>query len=71
MNTLYHSSAEKDYYLIITKSEHSPEEFNKICNILSEYAANTKFVSGMEAYYAEHMDCVVEENALQKLAVLA
>ena len=64
-------SAEKDYYLIITKSEHSPEEFNKICNILSEYAANTKFVSGMEAYYAEHMDCVVEENALQKLAVLA
>ena len=71
LNTLYHSSAEKDYYLIITKSEHSPEEFNKICNILSEYAANTKFVSGMEAYYAEHMDCVVEENALQKLAVLA
>ena len=49
----------------------TPEEFNKICNILSEYAANTKFVSGMEAYYAEHMDCVVEGNALQKLAVLA
>ena len=69
-NRLYKESDDR-YQLVIHQSECTPEEFNKICNILSEYAANTKFVSGMEAYYAEHMDCVVEGNALQKLAVLA
>ncbi|MDY3918722.1 MAG: adaptor protein MecA [Candidatus Limivivens sp.] len=71
VNTLYHDSGAKEYHLIISKSDHTPEEFNKICNILSEYAANIKYVPGMNAFYAEHMECVIEGCALQKLASLA
>ncbi|MDO5423406.1 MAG: adaptor protein MecA [Eubacteriales bacterium] len=71
INTLYRSPSTKEYHLIISKSDHTPEEFNKICNILSEYAVNTKYVPGMNAFYKEHMECVIEEQALQKLAGLA
>ena len=43
----------------------------KICNILSEYAGNRKYVPTMRAFYQEHMDVIVKDNALQKLAQLA
>ena len=36
-NRLYKNSARKLYYLVLRKSSHTPEEFNKICNILTEY----------------------------------
>ena len=35
--------------LIIHKSSHTPEEFNKISNILSEYGSNEKYSSAAEA----------------------
>lgn len=67
-NSLYKENASKQYHLIISKSDHSPEEFNKYCNILSEYGTNHKFTASMEAFYAEHMECIISEHALQKLA---
>ena len=36
-NTLYKTSANESYQLIIHQSSCSPQEFNKVCNILSEY----------------------------------
>lgn len=69
-NSLYKDAVRKEYLLVISKSDHSPEEFNKVCNILSEYAANAKYVTAMEAYFEEHMDCISSGAALQKLAAL-
>ena len=37
-NVLYKNKLNRKYYLVISKSHHTPEEFNKVCNILSEYA---------------------------------
>jgi len=67
-NSLYKDAANKEYHLIISKSNHSPEEFNKICNILSEYSVNRKYVSATRAFYQEHMECIIADQALQKLA---
>ena len=69
-NSLYKDDAHKEYLLVISKSDHTPEEFNKVCNILSEYASNTKYVTTMEAYFEEHLDCIASGAALQKLAAL-
>ena len=69
-NSLYKDETARQYHLIISKSEHSPEEFNKICNILSEYGTNHKFSAPMGAFYAEHMECLISNQALQKLALL-
>ena len=38
-NDLYEDVATHRYYLLVSKSSQSPEEFNKVCNILSEYGA--------------------------------
>lgn len=69
-NSLYKDPLTREYHLIISKSDHSPEEFNKVCNILSEYAMNRKYVPTMRAFYQEHMECIIQDQALQKLTQL-
>lgn len=69
-NTLYKNADGHEYLLTICNSSHTPEEFNKICNILSEYAVNLKYTPGNEAFFDEHMECMVAEQALQKLALI-
>lgn len=66
-NRLYKNTPEKLYYLVLCKSSHTPEEFNKICNILTEYGSNQPYSKASEAYMAEHYDLVIKKNALQKL----
>lgn len=67
-NRLYKNKAENLYYLVLNKSGHSPEDFNKVCNILTEYGSNETYTKSVEAYMAEHYDAVIKKDALQKLA---
>ena len=69
-NSLYRLNRDGKYCLIVRKSSHSPEEFNKICNILSEYGSGETYAPACEAYLAEHEELMVKEEALQKLALL-
>lgn len=66
-NRLYKNSSKKLYYLVLNKSSHTPEEFNKVCNILTEYGSNEPYTKPAEAYMAEHYDLVIKKDALQKL----
>ena len=66
-NRLYKNNTKKLYYLVLSKSSHTPEEFNKICNILTEYGSNEPYTKSMEAYMSEHYDLVIKKDALQKL----
>lgn len=66
-NRLYKNKAKKTYYLVLHKSSHTPEDFNKICNILTEYGTNEPYSRSAEAYMAEHYDLVIKKQALQKL----
>ena len=67
MNLATKNKARKLYYLVLSKSSHTPEEFNKICNILTEYGTNEAYTKSTEAYMAEHYDLVFKKDALQKL----
>lgn len=58
------------YDLIIHRSNTSAEDFNKLCNILSEYGTNRAFSAPAEAYLCEHGDILIKGDALQKLAQL-
>ena len=46
-NTLYKDPVTATYYLVLSISSHTPEEFNKISNIISEYgkAERTTYAS--------------------------
>lgn len=67
-NVLYKNNLTRKYYLVISKSQHTPEEFNKVCNILSEYAHQEKYSAAIRAYFEEHYDTILKENALQILS---
>ncbi|WMJ85669.1 adaptor protein MecA [Anaerocolumna sp. MB42-C2] len=69
-NSLYKNSVNSIYYLIITKSDHSPEEFNKICNIISEYGRTERTTYASPYYYEEHYEAIIKNNAVQILATL-
>lgn len=66
-NLLYKDSSENIYYLVLHKSSHTPEEFNKICNILTEYGSNEPYTNSVEAYMREHYELIIKKDALQKL----
>lgn len=69
-NDLYKDVLKGGFYLIIRKSGHSPEEFNKICNIISEYAFYKKYTKAQEAFLKEHGKLILKENALQVFSLV-
>jgi len=66
-NTLYKDPGSK-YHLIVGMSEHTVGEFNKIVNIISDYAPTEKISSAGTAFFDEHYKVIVQGNALQTLA---
>lgn len=69
-NSLFLDTSERVYYLILHKDNHTPSEFNKVCNILSEYALQNRYVDSAEAYFGEHFQCIAAHDALQRLEQL-
>lgn len=67
-NSLY--KEDDGYLLSVSKSGHTPADYNRVCNILSEYGTCLKSVTGSDAYLAEHYEPIIEGNALQSLAQL-
>lgn len=68
-NSLYKSRSDRSYYLAVHKSEHTPDVFNKICNIMTEYGERRKKGHiGEEEYMKEHMEVLIADRALQILA---
>jgi adapter protein MecA 1/2 len=70
VNSLYKNPLNSVYYLVISKSEHTPEEFNKICNIASEYGKTERTTYASPYYYKEHFDTIIKDNAIQILSVM-
>ncbi|MDE7435788.1 MAG: adaptor protein MecA [Lachnospiraceae bacterium] len=69
-NILYKDPAANRFYLVLHKGAHSPEVFNKVCNILSEYAVSEKYSKATQAYFQEHYVTMLDGNAIQVLSTL-
>ena len=67
---LYKNEGRNCFCLLIRKGIHSPEEFNKVCNIVSEYGRSKKYSKGAEAVLTEHGKLLIKNNALQILSSL-
>lgn len=68
-NYLYKPGRGAIYQLVIHQSDSTPEDFNKICNILSEYGEGYTLSASGEAYLKEHGE-LISQRALQSLAEL-
>ena len=69
-NTLYFDDDASLYVLAITGSNQQTEDFNKICNMLSEYGTIERASSVTLAFLEEHCKVIVSSNALQKLGTI-
>lgn len=67
-NSLFQDPDDHMYYLVLHKSGHTPSEFNKVCNMLSEYAFQNKYLASAEAFFHEHFRKIVLHDALQCFA---
>lgn len=69
-NTLYKDSVNHIYYLAVYKSSHTPEEYNKVCNLISEYGIPVKSTYATANYFEEHFETIVKTDAIQILSVM-
>ena len=62
--------AEDLYILALSQSEHSANDFNRICNMLTEYGTSEKTSGVILAFLEEHCEALVADNAIQLLAAI-
>lgn len=67
---LYKDNATGNYYLLLDIAGHTAEEFNKLCNIASEYGHPVTSNAATHLYYKEHFSPITGEHLLASLAKL-
>lgn len=67
---LYKNPSDEHYYLLLGMAGHTAEDFNKICNIASEYGKSVSSNSAALLYYKEHFVPVADCNVLDTLSKL-
>lgn len=69
-NTLYKKPGTSQYYLVLSSADTDTLTFSRLCNILAEYGEKVKQEAASEAYYQEHYEVIIRNQALQKLALI-
>ncbi|MCR4924625.1 MAG: adaptor protein MecA [Lachnospiraceae bacterium] len=68
-NSLYKDNKNKKYILVITKSENSDSDFNKICNMISEYGSFERFNHASAAFLEEEGCLLIKDDAINKMMI--
>lgn len=66
-NSVYKNPSDRRYYLCISKNKCTSKDFNKVCNILSEYGQKESGFDNHIGFFAEHCECIITEHALHIL----
>ena len=69
-NSLYRNLEDDRYYLVIAQSGHAPEDYNRLCNILSEHGRMERYSKSREAYMQEHFKTIIKDHAIYALSVM-
>ncbi len=69
-SSLFRNPENGSYFLIIKKGATEDKVFNRLCNVLSEFALQADYLVGMEEYFMEHLKIIALDDALDKLSVL-
>ena len=67
-NTLYKDEAGGNYLLLVNSAGQNAADFNRICNLISEYGKPEKAVHSAKAYLEEHYEPLIKDNAIAALA---
>lgn len=64
-NALYKDSKDSTYYLVIEKTVCNVVDFNKVCNILSEFGTKENATQSRVNFFKEHLECIIPNRAIQ------
>lgn len=64
-NSLYKSPKDSIYYLVIEKTVCNVIDFNKVCNILSEFGTKENATTSRVNFFKEHLECIIPNRAIQ------
>ena len=67
-NTLYKDEAGGNYLLLVSSGGQTAADFNRICNLISEYGKPEKAVLSAKAYLEEHYEPLIKDHAIESLA---
>lgn len=67
-NSLYKSPNDNLYYLIVNNQSQDQENYQRACNVLSEYGTKIKANYAMPYYFAEHFQLIIKNDAIQTLS---
>lgn len=70
INSLYKNPETGVCYLVFSQSGHEPADYNRVCNILSEYGQMERYSKAHEAFLEEHFTTLIKEKAIQSLALM-
>lgn len=66
-NSLFKNPDDGNFYLILRMEDTPPEQFNRVCNVLTEYGVAVEYTSGIEEFFGEHMQVICAGTALETL----
>ena len=70
-NTLYKDEENNNTFILaLAPADGADQEFNKVCNMLSEYSSPEKGDSSVLAFLEEHCKIIVSADAIQKLSTI-
>ena len=67
-SSLFKDSATGRYLLLVSSASLTHEDFNKLCNCLSEFGKQEKSAPGQDAYLQEHCELLIDGHALLTLS---
>ncbi len=68
VSTLYKDPVEQVYILALSLSDYTTGEFNRICNMFTEYASLEKADGVTLAFLEEHCTLMINQNAVEQLS---
>lgn len=73
-SSLFKDEKNKRYFLALSIDKNAEkdelEQFNKICNLLAEYGEKVQGMGYNLAYYKEHYQIIIQDDAVDKLSKL-
>lgn len=69
-NMLFKDPHTKKFYLVLQISQHTPEDFNKVCNMISEFGKTERMNYATLSFFKEHYELILAKDAVLHLANL-
>ena len=70
-SSLYTDSFSNNYYMILRKTQSENDTFHRACNIAADFGVRISASYATPAYFREHFETILEENAVEMLGELA